>query len=326
MRNIKYLLTPITMYLWYLLTYYGFYLAFAGMMFVFSLNWVIIFSGYLFLIGLLHSIFISVPSLLRYIILKFYGLSWFNTIAHLLAGLYGIISIGISLKNNSLLIYEGNNSIFFLAWMWEASPLKTIFLFIPFLALTCGLVWSVIIFPIQMQFIGNESDIRDVNVPDNEELRAKAEELVDSSRILFAVIRPRLLQKFPELYIGKDLEKLNLFGTIASSYLVCIHLHHEVEKGKRTELELIVQKNIKDLYEGALDYYEDLHIVIQRKILEENDRKKRRTLIHYLACLWILNQIGLIKNIDTPYEKAVEIATQLSAILENETAGYWSRK
>lgn len=314
------------MYLWYLLIYYGFYFAFVGMMFVFSLNWIIIIFGDLFLIGLLYGIFITIPSLLRYLILKFYGLSWFTTIAHLFAGLLGIILIGISLGKNSLVINEGNNSIFFLAWMWGASPLKTILLFIPFFALTCGLLWSMFIFPIQIQISGNKADIGNVNVPDNAGLISKAEELVDSSRILFAVIRPRILQKFPELYIGKDLEKFNLFGTIASSYLVCIHLHYEVEKDKRTELELIVQKHIKELYEGALEYYEDLHLVIQRKILEENDRKKRRTFIHYLACLWILHQIGLVENIDFPYEKAVEIATQLSSILENETAGYWSRK
>lgn len=163
MKNLKYLLTPLTMYLWYLFIYYGFYFAFVGMMFVFSLNWIIIILGYLFLIILLYSIFITIPNLLRYLILKFYGLSWFTTIAHLFAGLLGIILIGISLGKNSLVINEGNNSIFFLAWMWGDSPLKTILLFIPFFAITCGLFWSMFIFPIQIQISGLKTNIRNVN-------------------------------------------------------------------------------------------------------------------------------------------------------------------
>jgi hypothetical protein len=35
----KYVLTPLTMILWYLTTYYGLYFAVIGMAFMFSLSW-----------------------------------------------------------------------------------------------------------------------------------------------------------------------------------------------------------------------------------------------------------------------------------------------
>ncbi len=320
----KYLLTPITMFLWFLITYYGLYFAFLAMVYTFSLNWGILIFGYLFLIGVLYGIFISLPSLLRYLIQKFYGLNWFTTLTHWLSGVVGVILLIIYFTNNSQAFINENNNTFFLVWMWGASPLKTIFLIIPFFALSIGLLWSTIILPIQIQL---STDVAENNKNENKNIEMliyRAEELVDSSRVLFAVIRPRLLKKFPEIFMSNDLEKINIYGTIACSYLVCIHLHYEVEKECRTELELIVQKNISEIYENAFNYYEDLHSVIQRKVLEEKDRSKRRKHLHYIACLWILHQIGLVKNIDQPYEKAIEIAHELSEILENETAGYWS--
>lgn len=320
----KYLLTPLTMFLWYLLTYYGFYFAIIGLIFTFSLSWGILIFGYLFLIGVLYAVFISIPNLLRYFILKFYGLSWFTIIAHFIAGVIGLFSIVYSLKSDSLSLYEQFNKTFFLAWMWGESPLKTIFLIIPFFAIVLGILWSMIIFPIQIKIFESKNDAMVTAANDMKNLTLKAEDLVDSSRILIGILAPKLLRSFPELRESKNSEKLNFFGTIAFTYLVNIHLHFEVDNAKRTELELIVQGCLNDFYEDSQKYYHDLHFHIQNRILDEKNRGKRRAYIHYLTCLWILQKIEFVDEIDFPNQKAIEIATMFASLLENETAGYWS--
>lgn len=95
-EEMKYLLIPITLLLWYLTTYYGVYIALIGMALVFSLSWVWLIMGYIFLIGAVFGLSIGIPSLLRLLILKVYGINWFSCIVHSLAGVFGIAQTGVS--------------------------------------------------------------------------------------------------------------------------------------------------------------------------------------------------------------------------------------
>lgn len=336
-NKLKYLLIPITMTLWYFVTYYGLYFSIIGFTVLFSLNWFVLIIGYLFLISLFYVIFISLPSLLRYFIIKFYGLTWFSIISHWLAGIIAVIDLVLLFINSPPEIVNAPDNGFFLTTMFNISPFKTTLLFMPFLALSIVLLWSTIFIPIQAKLtpMNNEnnssneqSDEIDQSNKDNqsyEELQYKAAELIDSSRILVAIIRPQLLKNFPELYLVQETEKFNIYATIAFSQIVCIQLHAEVEKEYRTKLELIVQQEIYEMYENALVEYKDLAYVIRNRILNEKDRTKRRKYIHYISCLWILKKIGFVENIDTPNEKGIEVAQYLSDLFENESAGYWTR-
>jgi hypothetical protein len=137
------------MTLWYFVTYYGLYFSIIGFGLLFSLNWFVLTIGYLFLISIFYAIFISLPSLLRFFVIRFYGLTWLSVISHWLAGVIAVIDIVLLLINNPSEIVNAPDKGFFLFTMFNISPFKTILLFVPFSALSVGLLWSTIILPIQ---------------------------------------------------------------------------------------------------------------------------------------------------------------------------------
>ena len=151
----KYILTPLTMFLWYLTTYYGLYLVVLGMVFIVSLNWFWLIMGYLFLIGTLFAISNSIPALLRFLILKIYGINWFSCIVHSLAGAVGAGFFIVNLPLCVLVSVEGDE-VFFLTGMWEIAPVKTVFFAFPFVGLVISLLWSTIIFPIHIKLSGEQ--------------------------------------------------------------------------------------------------------------------------------------------------------------------------
>ena len=91
--KIKFILLPLTMILWYLTAFYGTYIAVIGVMFMFSLSWLWLIIGYLFFVGAVFGISNGLPSLLRFIILKYYGKNWFSSVLHSLAGIIGVVHI-----------------------------------------------------------------------------------------------------------------------------------------------------------------------------------------------------------------------------------------
>lgn len=148
----KYLLTPLTAILWYLIAYYGFYYGIVLIIWMFNLSWIWIILGYPFLIGLIFGLTNGIPSLLRFLILRLFGVNWFSIIIHSIAGLIGIIMIFIFFKNNPIEYISGNKSESLLCGMWNSSPVKTIILFIPFIGLIISLLYSSILAPIMLKF------------------------------------------------------------------------------------------------------------------------------------------------------------------------------
>jgi hypothetical protein len=144
------------MFLWYLTTYYGLYIAVIGMAFVFSLSWLWLIIGYSFLIGAVFGISIGIPSLLRFLILKTYGINWFSCILHSLAGVVGIAQIIRFYIASPPELVIGNESFFILTGMWELAPFKTLFLVLPFFGLVISLFWSTIILPIYIKLTGDQ--------------------------------------------------------------------------------------------------------------------------------------------------------------------------
>lgn len=147
----KYVWTPITMFLWFLTTYYGIYLAVLGMAFMFSLSWIWVMAGYPFLVGAIFGISNGIPSLLRFFILMLYRMSWFSCIVHSLAGVIGVFQIVGFYSSNPPELVIGGDSSFILAGMWAIAPVKTVFLAFPFVGIVISLLWSTIIAPIYIK-------------------------------------------------------------------------------------------------------------------------------------------------------------------------------
>jgi len=152
----KYLLTPLTMFLWYLTTYYGLYFAVIGVAFMFSLSWLWLIIGYLFLVGIIFGILNAIPGLLRILILKIYGINWFSCIVHSLTGVIGVFQIIRFFSANPPELVIGNESSFILTGMWEIAPVKTVFLAFPFVGLAMSLLWSTIIVPVYIKLSGEQ--------------------------------------------------------------------------------------------------------------------------------------------------------------------------
>ena len=152
----KYVLTPLTMFLWYLTTYYGLYFAVIGMAFMFSLSWLWLIMGYLLLVGIIFGISNGIPGLLRFLILKIYGINWFSCIVHSLAGVIGIVQVIRFFSTNPPELVIGDESLFILTGMWQIAPVKTVFLAFPFVGLVMSLLWSTIIVPIYIKLLGEQ--------------------------------------------------------------------------------------------------------------------------------------------------------------------------
>jgi len=152
----KYLLIPFTMFLWYFTTCFGIGVVVAGMAFVFSLSWLWIMFGYLFLIGVVFAISNSIPSLMRLLILKIFGFNWVSCILHSLAGILGVVMmIQIYISSPPELVVEGK-SVFLLSGMWDVAPFKTILIVPPFFGIVISLFWSTIIAPIYLKLTGEQ--------------------------------------------------------------------------------------------------------------------------------------------------------------------------
>ena len=147
----RYILIPITMFLWFLTTYYGLCLAVFGMVYIVSLHWIWILIGYPFLIGILFGISNSIPALLRLLILKIYGINWFSCIVHSLAGALGAVNFFAKLPL-WVLVNEQGTEVSFFTVMWKMAPLKIIICTLPFAGIVISLLYSTIIFPISFKF------------------------------------------------------------------------------------------------------------------------------------------------------------------------------
>ena len=152
----KYLLTPLTMLAWYLTAYYGLYLVFVGMIFLFSLSWFWLIIGSTFLIGLIFGITIALPHLLQLYILKLYDFNRISCIVHGLAGAFGTYQLISFLVSNPPMMVSDNQEMFFLTGMLDIAPLKTIFLVLPFFGLAVYLIWNTTILPFSL--LGDKID------------------------------------------------------------------------------------------------------------------------------------------------------------------------
>jgi hypothetical protein len=154
---LKYLLLPISMFLWYVLVFYSIFFSFYLMIWMLELSWIWIIIGSTFLLGIIGSISHSIPSLLRYLILKFYGLNWIIVILHTLAGALALFETFYSIFNKTYFISKTSDvSLPIMTILWKEYPIKVIVLGFPFLSLLIMFLYSVLITPILFKLDENE--------------------------------------------------------------------------------------------------------------------------------------------------------------------------
>lgn len=150
----KYLLTPVTMLIWFLLTYSGVYYGTLLMIWMFTLSWVWLLFGYTILIGAISWLVGSLPAFINFLILRFYGINWFSVTIHSVSGLMGLVYIYTFLYQNP--IEMSNDSTPILKALWQESWLKTVLLMFPFIGLQLGIIYQAIFAPILMKLEGED--------------------------------------------------------------------------------------------------------------------------------------------------------------------------
>lgn len=152
----RYLLTPITMLIWFLLTYLAIYYGMFLMLWMFSLSWIWLILGYTFLIGLISFLVGSLPAIINFLILKFYRLNWLSIVTHSIAGLLGVVYFYFLIYQNPPEMVSGNETIPILKALWNQSWLKTVLLMITFIGLQLGIIYQGTFSPITMKLKENE--------------------------------------------------------------------------------------------------------------------------------------------------------------------------
>ncbi len=150
--NFKYLLFPFTMILWILLTIYTIYYSVLIFSLIFFVSWIWIIIFLPFMIGIISGIIIGIPALLRYVIIKLYGVNWFSCASHTLAGITGVLVVMLFFYEEPPTLEIGETSYFLLTGMWQTYPFKTIFLGFPFFGIIVPSIILPIITPILMMF------------------------------------------------------------------------------------------------------------------------------------------------------------------------------
>lgn len=148
MSKLKYLLVPVTMLLWYMITYYSLLLGLKLMFWMFTLSWTWLFIVYFFLIGIVFGLVGEIPAIINHLILKIYNSNWLVIILHTIAGALGVYAFYYMLNMNPPTMENGVESLSLMEGLWKESKLKTILLSFTALGLLVQVVYVCVLHPI----------------------------------------------------------------------------------------------------------------------------------------------------------------------------------
>ena len=143
----RYLLTPLTMAIWFVLTYSSIYYGILLMIWLHSLSWIWLILGYSILISVIHFIVSGLPSVINFLILRLYRFNWFSILAHSISGLLGIVYILIFLNQNPIESVSSTETTPIIKALWNESWLKTLLLLPAFAWLQFEIINSAVIRP-----------------------------------------------------------------------------------------------------------------------------------------------------------------------------------
>jgi hypothetical protein len=148
MQNLRFLLLPITSFIWFLASYYSVFLILTAFFWFFSLEWYFFYLGWMLFIGATYFIAIGLPSAFLALASYLYKLNKFSGLIHCISGLAGVFLIYYHFYNNPPMAFNGNEEVFVFKYMWEESWFRTISLILPLIGFLLAHFYSFAISPI----------------------------------------------------------------------------------------------------------------------------------------------------------------------------------
>ena len=148
----KFLLTPITIIIWFLVTYLSIYYGLYLLVWMFSLHWLLLLILFTFLSGVLSFLVYTLPSLIQMLIIEFYNRNWFIVVIHSFTGLIAFAYFYLLLYEHPPALFDGVNAVPLLKGMWEQSWLKSFILVPTYIFLHFTLLYFTVINPIVLKF------------------------------------------------------------------------------------------------------------------------------------------------------------------------------
>lgn len=143
----KNLLMPLTIVMWYFITYFALFGVFVSFPLMFDMGWLWLIFLYSILIGLVSMLY-SIATGFSIGVLYFYKLNWVAVIIHSIAGLMATISFITFYSQNWAMIVRNGNEAPLLSFMWDDSPIKVILLVPGFISIFVGIIYVMTILPI----------------------------------------------------------------------------------------------------------------------------------------------------------------------------------
>lgn len=286
----KNLLFPVTLLLWFVITYFSLRLTVVGLLWIFSLSWFWIIIAYTFIIGIVYFISTGVPAALKFLILRFYNYSKTAIILHSAIGFLATILSVIDMKYYFFDVSSDN----IIGFLWNSDPLKFIVLLFPFLGVLLSSLYSNSIGGIEMiaatasitQGKGNdteedifslndelptyEADLRDETIaaqvaPSTEEVKPKQEANDSLSEVYFESPKYRVSglknSRIVFLYIGQQNSLLPLKSVKCDSAEEAVFIAEKLNESLPNGLD-INSHNVDKIMNDLKEEYEEESIVL----------------------------------------------------------------
>ena len=107
-------------------------------------------------------------------------------------------------------------------------------------------------------------------------------------------------------------------ATLGGCFALSVCLAHEAPEEMRTELEMIMRKQIDIRYPGSEVFWEDCaHYVTDG--LRQIERAERGKYMFLLLALWVLEHVSGSEA----FTGKNEICGEIAMLFQNESIGYW---
>jgi hypothetical protein len=149
-------------------------------------------------------------------------------------------------------------------------------------------------------------------------LRDRAENAPTSYRIMFEAFERRFSTANPELLLLPHWQSFVGMATLGGCFSLSICLSHEAPEEMRTELEMIMRKQIENRYPGSEAFWEDCaHYVTDA--LHRIERGERAKYIFLLPALWVLEHV----SDSQAFVGKDELCGEITMLFQDESIGYW---
>lgn len=124
----RFLLLPLTLFLGHTIVYYSTYYLIVASLLLFSLSWFWILFGLTFFIGVIYALIVLIPMLIQGLFAWIYNGNKLAIGLHSIVSLLALISLVMLFYEYPITIVSGNEEIDVFKGLWDAAPMKCLFL------------------------------------------------------------------------------------------------------------------------------------------------------------------------------------------------------